>query len=70
MSVYEERQQHQAEDEFYRRAAERMTLHKVSPHTTPHHVGDGAFVEVQIWVPRSAMEHERDLQAGEGAAKV
>lgn len=59
MGIYEERQAQQAEDELYRRAAERMTLHKVNPHVTPHRVGDGAFVEVQVWVPKANMELER-----------
>lgn len=62
VDIYEERQRRQKDDELYRRAAERMTLHKVSPHATPHHVGDGAFVEVQIWVPRAVMEEERKME--------
>lgn len=60
---YAERQARQTEDEFYRRAAARMTRHTVNPHVTPHRVSGGAFVEVHVFIPEAIMEAEKEQQS-------
>lgn len=59
MNIYEKRKELRERYELYREAARRLTGGKVSHLTTPVETeGQGAFVEVIIWVPIEEIEQK------------
>lgn len=56
--IYEERQKNKERNVAYREAAALFTGTAVNLHGTvyPMQDGSGAFVEVNVWVPRAAIE--------------